>query len=72
MNETKKRVMYERGDKVSVLLPYWFQVHDDVEPYVQGVVVSVDETAITVEYDSNTRNGKASLVIHELDRIAKI
>jgi hypothetical protein len=63
----------EVGDKVSVLLPYWVQVQDDVEPFVQATVVRVSEKNVTVEYDApNTRAGKASLVVEDLDRIAKI
>ena len=65
--------MLEVGDKVSVLLPYWVQVHDNVEPYVMATVVKVSENTCTVEYDApNTWNGKECLVVHELSRISKI
>jgi len=60
----------EVGEKVSVLLPYWVQVHDDTEPYVQATILYVSEKTVTVEYD--TPNGKQSLVVYDLDRISKI
>ena len=63
----------KKGDKVTVLLPYWVQVHDDVEPYVTAQVVVVSEKTVTVEYDApNTWSGKASLVIEDMDRISKL
>lgn len=65
--------MFSIGDKVSVLLPYWVQVHDDVTPYVPAKIVAVSEKTITVEYDApNTWSGKACLVINELGRISKV
>jgi hypothetical protein len=64
--------MLEVGNKVSVLLPYWVQVHDHVEPYVSATVVKVSEKTVTVEYDApDTWSGKACLVVHELGRISK-
>jgi len=60
--------MFQVGDKVSVLLPYWVQVHDDVEPYVLATVISAGNETVRVEYD--TPNGKSDVVI-ELDRISK-
>jgi hypothetical protein len=64
--------MFEVGNKVSVLLPYWVQVHDRVEPYVAATIVKASEKTVTIEYDApDTWNGKASLVIHDLGRISK-
>jgi hypothetical protein len=64
--------MFEVGNKVSVLLPYWVQVHDDVEPYVVATVVKVSEKTLTVEYDApNTWSGKACWVVDDLNRISK-
>jgi len=65
--------MFKVGTKVSVLLPYWVQVHDHVEPYVAATVVAVSKNTVTVEYDApNTWSGKASLVVHEIHRISKV
>ena len=64
--------MFEVGNKVRVLMPYWVQIHDGVEPYVTAEVVKVSKNTVTVEYDAhNTWAGKATLVIHELGRISK-
>jgi hypothetical protein len=63
--------MFEVGDKVVVLLPYWVQVHDDVEPYVQATILSVSEKTVRVEYDTPDY-GKQSLVMFDLDCISKI
>jgi len=64
--------MFAVGDKVTVLLPYWVQVHDDVTPYVSANVVKVSENTVTVEYDApNTWAGKATLVVDDLSRISK-
>jgi hypothetical protein len=60
--------MFQVGDKVNVLLPWWTQVHDDVEPYVSATVISAGNETVRVEYD--TPNGKSDVVI-ELDRISK-
>lgn len=62
---------FEIGKQVLVLMPWWVQVHDDIEPYVQATVLSVSEKTVTVEYDT-PNDGKQNLVIHELDRISKI
>jgi hypothetical protein len=68
----KGNQMLEVGNKVSVLLPYWVQIHDHVEPYVTAKVVKVSEKTVTVEYDApDTWSGKASLVVHDLGRISK-
>ena len=58
------------GNDVWVLLPWWVQSHDNVEPYIRATVVFVSQHTVTIEYDSP--NGKQSLVIHELNRISKI
>jgi hypothetical protein len=69
----KGNQMLEVGNKVSVLLPYWVQVHDHVEPYVAATVVKVSENTVTVEYDApDTWSGKACLVVNDLGRISKI
>jgi hypothetical protein len=60
--------MFDIGDKVVVLMPWWVQVNDDVEPYVHATIVYVSEKTVTVEYD--TQNGKQTLVVHELNRIS--
>jgi hypothetical protein len=65
--------MIQIGEKVSVLLPYWVQVHDKVEPYVIASVVQASENTVTVEYDApDTWSGKASLIVYDLGRISKI
>ena len=63
--------MFEVGNQVTVLLPYWVQVHDDVGPYVAAKVVKVSENTVTVEYDAPNTWGKACLIVDDLGRVSK-
>ena len=68
----REKKMFEVGNKVSVLLPHWVQIHDMVEPYVAATVVQVSKESVTVEYNApDTWAGKATLVVHDLGRISK-
>jgi len=57
------------GDEVLVMMPYWVQVNDGVEPIIKATVVTVSQNTVTVEYDTPDY-GRQSLVVHELDRMS--
>jgi len=67
MSEKKERKKMEIGEKLVVLLPWYTQVTDDVEPYVHAVVTGVRPDAVLVEYDTPNGRQDAWVDIKDLD-----